>query len=261
MPPDSYAESVLPPLQRYGVREPVPVVRAESTAGTLLVDGDGFALPQLAAAGLADGRTPFRYLGDLGRGELADLLGPDRRLVLTDTNRRRTAVPGRLADGQGPLLAARDDTGPTRTLFGPRAQTVLRDHRGPGAREQRRQRLRLARRGRSRQRVRRRPAHLLAVRRLPVRAGRRGSPSPCRRPAGSGRVVLHQAALGTVSLDGVTVRAGGRRGDRQVPARPARRRSTSAASAPVGWWWRPVPSAARVSTGWVWPRSRWPASG
>lgn len=124
-PPDSFAEAALPPLQHYRVRDPGTMTRAESMDGMLLVDGDGFALPELVAAGLTNGRTAYRYLGDLNGADLRALLGPDRRLVLTDTNRRRTALSNRLADGQGPLLGAAVDPGATRSLFGPRDQTVL----------------------------------------------------------------------------------------------------------------------------------------
>ncbi|HEX6920267.1 MAG TPA: alpha-(1-_3)-arabinofuranosyltransferase family protein, partial [Actinomycetes bacterium] len=124
-PPESFAEAALPPLQHYRVRDPVATTRPESLDGMLLIDGDGYAVPELVAAGLTDGRVPFRYLGDLARADLRSLLGPDRHLVLTDTNRRRTALPNRLADGQGPLLGAAVDPGATRALFGPRAQTVL----------------------------------------------------------------------------------------------------------------------------------------
>ena len=124
-PPDSFAESVLPPLQHYSVRQPSAITRAESLDGMLLVDGDGFALPNLVAAGLTTDQPAFRYLGDVSAAEFRTLLGPERTLVLSDTNRRRTALPDRLADGQGPLLSPSEDPGPSRTLFTPRDQTVL----------------------------------------------------------------------------------------------------------------------------------------
>jgi arabinofuranan 3-O-arabinosyltransferase len=125
-PPDSFAESVLPPLQHYRVRDPRPITRAESLDGMLLVDGDGFALPSLQAAGLLADQPSFRYLGATSAHELVTLLGPQRRLELTDTNRRRTAVAGRLANAHGALLRPATVPDSTRTLFGPRAQTILR---------------------------------------------------------------------------------------------------------------------------------------
>jgi arabinofuranan 3-O-arabinosyltransferase len=47
------------------------------------------------------------------------------RVVLTDTNRRRSTAAGRLGGSQGPLLPASGDPGGSRTLFDPDRQTVL----------------------------------------------------------------------------------------------------------------------------------------
>lgn len=123
----SFAEASLPPLQHYAVAGPQPVVRTEAAAGTVLVDGDGFAVAPLAGAGLLNGTRPFRYLGDLSSGDLAAMLdrGEVGRVVLTDTNRRRSTAAGRLGGSQGPLLPADTDPGGTRTLFDPDRQTVL----------------------------------------------------------------------------------------------------------------------------------------
>jgi len=107
-----------------------PVTRTEPAAGTVLIDGDGFAVAPLVAAGLLTGNPPLRYLGSLTAAELGRLLAGDvagsGRIVLTDTNRRRGTVSGRLGGSQGPLLAAGADPGATRALFGPDEQTVLR---------------------------------------------------------------------------------------------------------------------------------------
>ena len=123
----SFAEASLPPLQHYAVAGAGPVVRTEAAAGTVLVDGDGSAVAPLAAAGLLDGTRPFRYLGDLTDTDLAGLLDRSEigRVVLTDTNRRRSTAAGRLGGSQGPLLPAGTDPGATRTLFDPDRQTVL----------------------------------------------------------------------------------------------------------------------------------------
>ncbi len=123
----SFAEASLPPLQHYAVADAAPVVRAEPVAGTVLVDGDGFAVAPLVGAGLLDGRRPFRYLGDLNSSGLAAMLRRDEvgRVVLTDTNRRRSTAAGRLGGSQGPLLPAGSDPGGSRTLFDADRQTVL----------------------------------------------------------------------------------------------------------------------------------------
>ncbi|HVQ96755.1 MAG TPA: alpha-(1-_3)-arabinofuranosyltransferase family protein [Mycobacteriales bacterium] len=129
-PPSTPLEASLPPLQRYAVSQPRSVTRTEPAAGTVLIDGDGFAVAPLVAAGLLAGQPAFRYLSDLTPAEFGRLL--DRqvagtgRVVLTDTNRRRATVGGRLGNSQGPLLGAGTDPGPTRALAGPDEQTVLR---------------------------------------------------------------------------------------------------------------------------------------
>jgi arabinofuranan 3-O-arabinosyltransferase len=129
-PPASAFEAALPPLQRYAVVGARPVARVERVAGTVLVDGDGWAVAPLVAAGLLTGEPSFRYLSDLTPAELGRLLAREvadtGRIVLTDTNRRRTSVAGRLGASQGPLLPASADPGPTRALAGADAQTVLR---------------------------------------------------------------------------------------------------------------------------------------
>ncbi|MDQ1601358.1 MAG: arabinofuranan 3-O-arabinosyltransferase, partial [Actinomycetota bacterium] len=118
-------ERELPPLQDFAVTAHRPIVRAESLRGMVVVAGDAGSFSPLVASGLlADGQS-FRYAGDLTASAFTSLLGPDRRLVLTDTNRRRTSVLGRLAGNQGPLLPAGADAGSSRTLFGPQDQTVL----------------------------------------------------------------------------------------------------------------------------------------
>jgi arabinofuranan 3-O-arabinosyltransferase len=126
-PPSSQFEAQLPPLQRYAVASPRPVIRPEPARGTVLIDGDGFAVAPLVAAGLLDGQPPFQYLADLTPAQLGAALAHEAgRIVLTDTNRRRTTVAGRLAGSQGPLLAPTSDPGTTRALGGPDQQTVLR---------------------------------------------------------------------------------------------------------------------------------------
>ena len=123
--PESAGEAALPPLQRYAVDGARAVTRTDAAAATVLVDGDGGALAPMTAAGLLPGSPTFRYLADLSPAELARVLPETARIVLTDTNRRRTTVAGRLANGTGPLLPAAADPGGTRALGPVAAQTIL----------------------------------------------------------------------------------------------------------------------------------------
>lgn len=117
--------ATLPPVEHLEVADAVPVVRAKAASRTVTVVGDGFAFPRAVEAGLLEGDPPLRYLG--AEGSLHGLLGSTHRILLTDTNRRRTARPDRLSDGHGPLLPPGRDPGPTRALGeDPDAQTVLR---------------------------------------------------------------------------------------------------------------------------------------
>ena len=125
-PPASPVEAALPPVQHYRVGGSRLMARVESLRGGVLVSGDGWSLAPLVAAGLLPGEPSMRYLGDLTRGDLGQALEAGTRLVLTDTNRRRTAATNQLANSQGPLLPAGRDPGSSRVLFGPDAQTVLR---------------------------------------------------------------------------------------------------------------------------------------
>ncbi|MEP6762360.1 MAG: alpha-(1-_3)-arabinofuranosyltransferase family protein, partial [Sporichthyaceae bacterium] len=118
-------EASLPPLQHYSVARPVDPLHAAALTGTVLLVGDAYAVSAAQDAGLLPSGAGFRYLADLSTSELTPLLGPSHRVVLTDTNRRRTTVAGRLVGGQGPLLAADDDPGSARTLWSPADQTVL----------------------------------------------------------------------------------------------------------------------------------------
>ena len=50
-PSVSFAEASLPPLQHYAVADAEPIVHAEPAAGTVLVDGDGFAVRRWSVPG------------------------------------------------------------------------------------------------------------------------------------------------------------------------------------------------------------------
>ncbi|WP_460601463.1 alpha-(1-_3)-arabinofuranosyltransferase domain-containing protein [Flexivirga lutea] len=119
-------ESQLPPLQQYSVPAAGNSVRVEPAGNSLVVAGDGWSVPSMVDAGLLRDAPTFRYAQDLSAHQLADNLGGGHTLVLTDTNQRRDAIPNRLANNQGPLLAADQPLGVTRTLgTDPADQTVL----------------------------------------------------------------------------------------------------------------------------------------
>ena len=113
------ADAALPPLQRYTVAGARPIVRAEPTQGTMLVDGDGFAIASLVRLGLARGGPAFRLLGSMSPAELADALGDESRIVLTDSNRRRAWGSFRVSQNWSPTYRA-DQPLPASslTLFG-----------------------------------------------------------------------------------------------------------------------------------------------
>jgi len=118
----------LPPLQRYEVADPRPVTRAEALKGTMLVDGDSFAVPSLVRLGLAPAEPAFRLLGSMTTAELAAALAGGARVVISDSNRRRGWGSFRTGQNYTPTLRA-DQPLPasTLTLFGdPAAQTVTR---------------------------------------------------------------------------------------------------------------------------------------
>jgi arabinofuranan 3-O-arabinosyltransferase len=120
-------DPALPPLQRYALADPRPVVRAEPAAGALLVDGDSFALPALARLGLLAGQPAFRLLGSLTPGAAALALDDGARVVLTDSNRRRTWATRRTGASYSPTLRADqpiDPASPALSLGDASAQTV-----------------------------------------------------------------------------------------------------------------------------------------
>jgi arabinofuranan 3-O-arabinosyltransferase len=117
------------PLRRYLVEQPQAVLRAEPADGSVLVDGDNFAVPTLARAGLLRQRPPFRLLGSMSAAELETALGDGARIVLTDSNRRRVWTTSRVGASFSPTMRAEDPMPagqPSLSLFGPDAQSVVR---------------------------------------------------------------------------------------------------------------------------------------
>lgn len=117
-------DGALEPLRTYRVVDGRGPVRQVPAAGAVLLDGDGEALPDLAADGLLDGDPALLLAGSLRGDALARALGPGIRVVLTDTNRRRGWNLIKLGNGTGPLLDAASVPATTRALFGPEDQTV-----------------------------------------------------------------------------------------------------------------------------------------
>lgn len=215
---DSAVERQLPPLQQYAVKGAGNSVRVEPTDSSLVVAGDGWSVPSMVSAGLLRDNPSFRYAQDLSTQQLADNLGGDHALVLTDTNQRRDAIPNRLANNQGPLLAADQPLGVSRTLgANPDDQTVLQ----------------------------RSGAHVTATAQggaffdLPYAVPENavdGDPSTAwlfgdfNRAAGNrltitepqktdvGTLRIAQSQIGSVHLDKITVRAGGKTVTRRVPS-------------------------------------------
>ena len=106
----------LTPLQLFSVKDGRTTLRAESAQGSLLVAGDGWAIPQMTAAGDLASSPSFEYAAGLSTAQFQQRLSSTGRLVLTDTNARRDTLTTRLTDGQGALLAADEPLDVTRTL-------------------------------------------------------------------------------------------------------------------------------------------------
>ena len=124
--PASQQEALLPPVQLYSVKDPLPAVRASSLKNQIIVAGDGWSFLQMQKAGLLRGTPTVRYAQDMTPAQLAQALAAGARLVVTDTNARRNVIPQRLTAGEGALLTADTPLKSTRTLgTSPADQTVL----------------------------------------------------------------------------------------------------------------------------------------
>lgn len=129
--PSAAEDRTLPPLQRFALAGAQDMVRAERTSRTVLIDGDNFAVPELAAMNVLTGSSPFRFVADLSAGELGQALSQGARLAITDTNRRRRWSGQRTGEGHSATLSAGEaleleGDRPSLTLFPERlsAQSV-----------------------------------------------------------------------------------------------------------------------------------------
>lgn len=130
------------PVVVYPVRDPVPIVRAESPRRALMVAGDGEGLVDTAAVGLLDGAGVVQYSASYPDPDaLRAAVGEDTVLVLTDSNRRRarrwTSVRDNVGvterPGEEPLS---EDLGDARLDVFPGATDASRttvEHRGARA--------------------------------------------------------------------------------------------------------------------------------
>jgi arabinofuranan 3-O-arabinosyltransferase len=127
-PTQAAQDAAVPPLRRYAVAGPRPIVRTEAARGAMLVDGDSFAIGSLVRLGLAEGEPAFRLLGSVTPAELAASVASGARVVVTDSNRRRAWGSFRTGQNYSPTLRADQPLPPsTLSLFGdPATQTVTR---------------------------------------------------------------------------------------------------------------------------------------
>jgi arabinofuranan 3-O-arabinosyltransferase len=76
-------------IQILSVRDPAPIVRAESSDPVIL-SGDGFGMADAATEGLLQGGPPILYSGTLESSDLQALVRDARpRFLITDSNRRQ----------------------------------------------------------------------------------------------------------------------------------------------------------------------------
>lgn len=104
--PGPHATGTAAQLALYDVPHPGALVTGRPASTTVLVDGDGAALPTLADLELLDGSQPFRYLSDMSEAQLLQAVRDGARIELTDSNRRRDYTLNRLAQPFSPTLGA-----------------------------------------------------------------------------------------------------------------------------------------------------------
>ncbi len=121
--PDAQSQGE-PQLVSFDVQEPQPAAALVSARGSLVVAGDGAALPTLAQLGYLAAQPQFRYASDLTPDRLVSLAASGARVLLTDTNRREARVAGRVTEDHGPLLRATEPVTSTWALGAAAHQSV-----------------------------------------------------------------------------------------------------------------------------------------
>jgi arabinofuranan 3-O-arabinosyltransferase len=100
------APVLLPEVRRYDLRPARPIVRIEPAGPATVVDGSADALAGLAAFGALPTRRPLLYAGDRSAAQVRAAAAAGADVVISDSNRRRVFVAGRLTQNTGPTLAA-----------------------------------------------------------------------------------------------------------------------------------------------------------
>ncbi len=94
-----------PQVSVFTVDDAVGQVTAMQLSALVTVVGDATSVPDLAQLGILDGSRPFMLAADADATDVG-LLERSSTIVLTDTNLRAEAIPNRLTEDRGPLLAA-----------------------------------------------------------------------------------------------------------------------------------------------------------
>jgi hypothetical protein len=95
----------LPEVRRYNIPRGRGIVRVEPAADPIVVDGSAAALAGLAAFGALPVNRALLYAGDLSPAALRRAVASGGQVVISDSNRRQTFVPGTLDQNTGPVLA------------------------------------------------------------------------------------------------------------------------------------------------------------
>lgn len=106
----------LAPLMTFKVQADVLGPRIVEAGDDIVVAGDGDAFQMLTSRGFLSSGRPFRYVEGLSTDAMARILTGGAQVVVTDTNRRREAVPQRLGEDHGPVLRADQDPVSTESL-------------------------------------------------------------------------------------------------------------------------------------------------
>jgi arabinofuranan 3-O-arabinosyltransferase len=110
-----------PPVAVMKVADPLPIVRAKSTAAPLVIDGDGVGLVNTAATGLLDAQRTVLYSQSYQNDpQFLRGLPSDAALVVTDTNRKRGERWSRLFNNYG----LTEEAGEKPLLANPLSQTL-----------------------------------------------------------------------------------------------------------------------------------------
>jgi arabinofuranan 3-O-arabinosyltransferase len=107
-----------PPVEVFGLKNPVGTVTTTPAGAPLLLAGDGFGWAPLAQAHLLDGSEPVAFTADRDAAGLTDDLERGSPLVVTDSNRRRLRVVLAFeADYSHTLAEGQELDRPTQSLW------------------------------------------------------------------------------------------------------------------------------------------------